>query len=82
MISAPGLRAFESMLVYTGKDVTLQTMAPTYNATTGDTTNTVSSSKTIRAIFDMDNQTSSERTDGRHSLGINQVYVRGNESIS
>lgn len=79
---AVGISAFKRLKQIFGKEVTLQTMTQTYNDTTGDMVDTVSSSQQITVIFDMDNDTSLERDDGRHTLGVNKVYVDGDITIT
>ena len=80
--SGVGVSAFKRLKIMFGKKVTLQRMTQTFDDDTGDEIDTISSSSTIIAIFDMDNDTSLDRGDGRHTLGINLVYVDGDVTLS
>ena len=80
--SGMGISAFKRLKSIFGKQVTLQYMSQTFDEDTGDEVDAVDDTKLIIAIFDMDNDVSIERGDGRHSIGINLVYIDGDVTVN
>jgi hypothetical protein len=78
---ALGTSAYQRLKKMFGKEVIHKRRTHTFDPDTGDEIDSITTINNIIAIFDMDNDITLDRRDGRHTVGVNLIYVDGDIDI-